>query len=244
MKSSKEKELLRCPDWLACAVAVLCLIQGGTLARDRQPGREEGEFKIYANGKEIGSEKYVILASADAASSTSVLDFRNPGDRHQRVQLETKLEMDGRYLPRTYQLKSDVDGQKGTINGQFSQHQAMFEYSGSGTPRKSGLLVGDQFTLLDTNIFHHFVFLARLFKYGSKEKDQRFEVVIPQEQENGLLKISELNRERIAVRNKKIETHRLQVDSGSLVINLWVDDQKILHRITVPSRQIEVVLNP
>jgi hypothetical protein len=230
--------------WLICAAATLCLVQGGAVARDKKPAREDGEFKIYANGKEIGSEKYVILSSEDAATSSSVLDFRNPGDKHQHVQLETKLDMDGRYQPKIYQLKSNVDGQKGTINGQFSQNQAMFEYVGSGVPRKSGLLVGDQFTLLDTNIFHHFIFLARLFKYGSKERYQRFEVVIPQEQDNGQLKISELEKERIAVGSRKIETHHLRVDSGSVVINLWVDDQKVVHRITVPDRQIEVVRNP
>jgi hypothetical protein len=217
---------------------------GNARAAEKKVARDEGEYRIYTAGKEIGSEKYVILSSEDSASSNSILDFRNPGDRHQRVRLETRLEMDAHYLPKTYQLKTDVDGQKGTINGEFSLNQAMFEFVGSGPPRKEGLLVGDQYTILDTNIFHHFVFLARLFKYGSKDKGQRFEVVIPQEQDNGTLKISELNKESITVRGKKIEVRHLQVDSGSVLIHLWVDGQKVLHRITVPSRQIEVLRNP
>ncbi len=228
---------------LACAALFLGPASGDVRA-EKKPAREEGEFRIYASGKEIGSEKFMILSSDDVASSTSVLDFRNPGDRHQKVQLETKLEMDAHYVPKSYLLKSDVDGMKGTINGQFSPNQAIFEYLGSGTVRKGGLLVGTQYTLLDTNIFHQFIFLARLFIYGSKDKVQSFEVVIPQEQDNGMVKISELNRETISVRGKKIETHHLQVDSGSVVIHLWVDGQKILHKITVPSRQIEVVRNP
>lgn len=229
---------------LAGAAALFCLVLGNARARDKKVAHEEGEFRIYAAGKEIGSEKYTILSSEDAVSSNSILDFRNPDDRHQRVHLETKLEMDGQYLPKTYQLKSDVDGQKGTINGAFSPHQVMFEYIAGGPPRKAGLLVGDRYTILDTNVFHHFVFLARLFKYGSNEKDRRFEVVIPQEQDNGVLKISELNRESITVRGKKIEVHHLQADSGSVLIHLWVDGQKALRRITVPSRQIEVLRNP
>jgi hypothetical protein len=229
---------------LACAAALFCFVLGDARTRDKKVAHEEGEFRIYAAGKEIGSEKYMILSSEDAVSSNSILDFRNPGDGHQRIHLETKLEMDGQYLPKTYQLKSDVDGQKGTINGQFSPHQVMFEYVASGPPRKAGLLVGDRYTILDTNVFHHFVFLARLFKYGSKEKDQRFEVVIPQEQDSGVLKISELNRESITVQKKKIEARHLQADSGSVLIHLWVDGQKAVHRITVPSRQIEVLRNP
>ncbi len=229
---------------LACAVSVFCLVAGGVQAADKKVAREEGEFRIFISGKEIGFEKYVILSSEDSASSTSVLEFRNPGERRQKVQLESKLEMDANYVPKTYQLKSDVDGQKGIINGQFSPNQAMFEYIGSGTPRKGGLLVGNQYTLLDTNLFHQFVFLARLFKYGSKDRVQNFEVVIPQEQDNGMLKMSELNPEKISVKGKKIEAHHLQADSGTVTIHLWVDGQKILRRITVPSRDIEVVRSP
>ena len=229
---------------LVFVAELIWVIPVGVRAGSPKLGREEGEFRIYAAGKEIGSERYVIMSSESAASSNSVLDFRNPADRHQRVRLETKLEMDGLYLPRSYELKSDVDGQKGIIKGIFAEGQVMFEYMAGEVPRKEGLLVGDHYTILDTNLFHHFVFLARRFKYEAKAKEQRFEVVIPQEQQNGLLKISELGRENITVRGKKIETHRLCVDSGSVKIYLWVDEKKILHKISVPARQIEVLRNP
>ncbi len=228
--------------WAGLTLAAALLLRpGGIRAADTGIGREEGEFKIYAAGKEIGTEKYEILASNDAATSSSTVTFRNPGDRHQKVQLETKLDMDGHYLPKTYQLRSDVDGQKGTIRGEFSPHQVMFQYVGNGVPRKSGLLLGDQYTVLDTNVFHHFVFLARLFNYGTKGKGQDFEVVIPQEQDNGELRITELEKENITLRGKKMEARHLKIDSGSVIINLWVDAQKTVQKITVPDRQIEVV---
>jgi hypothetical protein len=229
---------------VGCVAALFYLVPGIAGAGEKKPAREEGEFRIYAAGKEIGSEKYILVLSEGTANSNSIVEFRNPGDRHQKVQLETKLQMDGNYVPKVYQFKSNVDGQRGAINGEFSPHQVMFEYLGSGEPRKGGLLVGDQYTLLDTNVFHHFIFLARLFKYGGKEKDQKFEVVIPQEQDNGVLKISEVGRESITVRGKRVDAHHLKADSGSVVIHLWVDGQKILHRITVPSKQIEVLRNP
>ncbi len=229
---------------LSCAAAFVCLVPGMIRGSGVKTGREDGEFRIYASGKEIGTEKYVIVSSQGAVSSTSFLDFRNPADRHQKIQLETKLEMDGGYLPKSYQLKSNVDGQKGMIQGVFSQGQAMFEYVAGEVPRKEGLLVGDHYTILDTNIFHHFVFLVRLFKYGAKEKEQRFEVVIPQEQQNGLLRISEQGSESIAVHGRKIRAHRLCVDSGSVKIYLWVDENRILRKLTVPGREIEVLRNP
>ncbi len=226
---------------IVCATtAVVSLVLCVGYAGDKKPGREEGEFRILSAGKEIGSEKYVIISSDDAASSSSVVDFKNPGDSRQRVRLETNAQMNGRFVPKTYQLKSDVDGQKGTINGIFSPQQAMFEYIGGRNPRKGGLLVGDQYTILDTNIFHHFIFLVRLFKFGSREKNQRFEVVVPQEQDNGVLRITELEKENIVVRGKKVEARRLKVDSGSVEIYLWVDGQRIMQKLTVPEKQIEV----
>jgi len=58
----------------------------------------------------------------------------------------------------------------------------------AGIPRRSGLLLGDKFLVLDTNVFHHFVFIARLFDFNSKDKSQSMQVVIPQEMDKGILK--------------------------------------------------------
>jgi hypothetical protein len=220
--------------------AALLLFQGPGATRDKL-GREEGEFRIYVSGREIGSEKFVIVTSGDSASSTSIVQFRNPAEKHQKVQFETRLAMDGHYVPRNYELKSDVDGQKGNIVGTFSPNQAIFQYGEGPTTRKSGLMVGDRFTLLDTNIFHHFIFLVRLFDFDSREKTQQFEVAIPQEPDSGFLKISELKRENITVRGKKMDARHLRADSGTMVVDLWVDGQRTLHKIEVKSKEIEVV---
>jgi len=206
-----------------------------------KPGREEGEFRIYSGGKEVGNEKFVIVSTADASSSTSILQFRNPVGGHEKILLETRLEMGPQYHPRRYELKSDVNGQKGTILGAFNPNQAIFEYMNGAAARKSGLLVGDKFTLLDTNIFHHFIFLVRLFDFDGKGKPQKFEVAIPQEPDSGFLQISEVKPETITVRGKKVETRHLQVDSGTLLVDLWVDHQRILYKIAVKSKDIEVI---
>jgi hypothetical protein len=229
---------------LAVTAGLAVAAAGWAGSPEQKPGREEGQFRITVGGKEIGSEKYVITASDDSAGSSSIVEFQNPGEGRQKVRFETRLEMDSRYRPRNYELRSDVSGQKGTILGKFAPNQAIFEYQGAPAARKNGLLVGEQYTLLDTNVFHHFVFLARLFDFNSKEKIQRFEVVIPQESDSGVLKVSELNRERVSVRGKKIETHHLQADSGSLLVQLWIDEEHVLYKIAVKDKGIEVIRNP
>ena len=49
--------------------------------------REEGEFRIVFGGKEIGSERFVIAGSDESASSSSLLEFLNPSDQHQKVRM-------------------------------------------------------------------------------------------------------------------------------------------------------------
>jgi len=213
-------------------------------AREAKPGHEEGEFRVLVAGKEIGVEKYIIVSSSESSSSSSSLDFRNPGEARQKVHFETKLDMAAHYVPRAYELRSDVDGKKGSIIGEFRPNQALFEYGAEAPPKKSGLLVGDQYTILDTNIFHHFVFLARLFDFGSQEKTQKFQVVIPQETDSGIIKISDGGRTTLIVEGRKVPAHRLLADTGSLQMELWVDDKHVLHKIVVQARNLEVVRRP
>lgn len=220
--------------------AFVWLTFGGMIQKGAKVSREEGEYKIFASGREIGAEKYAVVASANGVTSTSFLEFRNPGSGPQRIRLETKLEMDGNYVPRSYDLKSEVDGQKGSIIGQFAPNQVIFEYSGGGRSVRNGLLLGNRFTVLDTNVFHHFIFLARLFKYGAGANPQTFDVVIPQEKDTGTLKIRELNKETIVSKGKKVNTTHLLVDSGALQIHLWVDNERVPRKIAVPDKGIEV----
>jgi len=215
---------------------------GGAGAEDTK-SREEGVYKIYSGGGEIGSEKYAIWTADGSAGSSSVLDFRNPANTRQKMHVETKLEMDARYVPTSYKLTSEIDGRKEAIRGSFEPQEAMFEYSSGTAQGKRGVLVGKEYTILDTNIFHHFIFLVRLYS-ASGRAQQQFEVVIPQESDSGILKLKEIDKEVLTVGNKKVHTNHLQADTGSLSIQLWADDSGILYKISVPDKGIEVSRKP
>ena len=86
----------------------LPLAQGAESA----PQREESQFGIYVAGKEIGYEKFSILSSTDTIESKSVVSFQDPGGKHKKVKMETQLSMDRHFLPRAYQLRTDVEGKE------------------------------------------------------------------------------------------------------------------------------------
>jgi hypothetical protein len=237
MRTTIRKELRQLA--AMCVCAVLLLPFSPARAADQKGLREQSEFGIYVAGKEIGREKFSIQSSGDSVTSSSTLSFRDPRKGGPNVKLETELVMDARLVPRDYQLRTDVGGQKGALQATFAGGEAHFKYNGS--PTSSGLLVGDRFSVLDTNVFHHFVFIARLFDFDSKEKQQSMEVIVPQEMANGLLKVSDAGVEQVDLRGKKKDLHHLQADSGTVQIHLWVDEQHILYKIALPVKGIEVV---
>jgi hypothetical protein len=213
-------------------------------AGEKDTSREEAQFKIYISGKEIGKETYSIVSSPEATSSSSVVEFRDPSGNARNIRIETKLTMDAHMLPQSYQLKTDFGGQKGLLAGTFTSGQVMFEISGNGEQSKRGLLVGDHYLILDSNVFHHFIFVVRSFHPEGNEKTQSFEVVVPQELDDGVLKITDLGKNRIPLRGKDKDLHHWRADSGQLLIDLWIDDQQILQKIAIPAKKVEVIRNP
>jgi hypothetical protein len=202
--------------------------------------REEGQLSVYVSGKEVGREKFSIQSTDDSISSSSSISFRDPASR-KNVKMETELKMNAGLVPQSYLLRTEMSGQKMLLKGTFAAGQAMFEYVAAGNLRKTGLLVGDRFTVLDTNVFHHFIFIARLYDFESKEKTQPMEVVVPYELGNGLLKVGDMGRETVSIRGGKRELHHLKADSGMVNIDLWVDDRHVLYKIALPAKGIEVV---
>jgi hypothetical protein len=221
--------------------AMLLLLFSFSYGTERRTSREEAQFDIYVGGQEIGQEKFSIENREDSVVSRSTVSFRDPQNKKQSIRMDTELTMDGHLVPRSYQLRTDANGQKGMMKGAFVEGQAAFEYLAGGTTRKTGLLVGKRYVILDTNVFHHFIFVARSFDLDSKEKSQPIEVLIPQEFENGLLKISNLGSEKISVKGKTRELHHLKADTGSVQIDLWMDDNKVLYKIALPAKRIEVI---
>ena len=134
---------------LGTRIAWLILVSAGgiqTAAKDAV--QEQGEFKILVDGKEIGTERYVLAVAGESASSTSILDVKNPANAGKKEHMESKLDMDGQFRPLNYRLTKDVEGKKVSIVGFFSPNQAMFEYSSGTVPIKKGLLVGSDYTIL------------------------------------------------------------------------------------------------
>jgi hypothetical protein len=218
------------------------LTYGFSAGKKPSANNEEGRFGIYIDGNEIGEEKYSIQGSPNSYHSESVIAFKTPGSVSQDVKIETQLNMDENYMPQSYRVRSNIGGKIGEIEGAFVPGQATFKYQVNGTPHQNGLLLDDYYVVLDANVFHHFIFVGRLVELDNSI--QSLDVVIPQETDNGVLKIQNSGLEKIELRGKKRELHHLKVDSGKLLIDLWIDDHRLLYKIALPVKNIEIIRKP
>jgi len=66
--------------------------------------------------------------------------------------------MDQQYIPKNYRLLSDINGRKRTIEGTFSPGEVFFEYKENETKSRRGLLLGDQYIVLDSKYLSSFHF--------------------------------------------------------------------------------------
>jgi hypothetical protein len=213
------------------------LLPHSILCGDKNTSQEEGQFDIYVANKKIGQEKFSIVRSSDAVSSNSTTKFSNPAGKGKSVQIEAQLKMDGQYLPQTYQVHTGA----GSLKCAYVPSQATFECPPNGARKKNGLVVGERYAILDTNVFHHFIFAVHLLDFRSKGKAQSVEVVVPQEMDTGILKIVDIGTEGVSVQGKNRELHHLKVDSGPVKIDLWIDEEHVLYKIALPAKQIEVI---
>jgi hypothetical protein len=221
---------------IQCALAPCSIFCG-----DQKPSQEEGRFDIYVADKKIGQEKFSIVRSSDSVSSKSTTNFTNPAGQHESVQIETQLKMNSQNMPQAYQASAAIGKRKQLIRGSFIPSQATFEYQTNGIPRKNALLVGDRFVILDTNVFHHFIFFVRLLDFRSGKKPQTVEAVIPQEMDAGIMKVTDVGTEVVLLQGKNRELHHLKADSGPLKIDLWIDEEQVLYKIALPAKRIEVI---
>jgi hypothetical protein len=227
----------------SAVVLLIAMLLSFAYGGEKKTSRDEAQFDIYVADKKIGEEKFSVESTPDSIRSNSILNFIDPGKGNQKIQIETKLSMNSQYMPRSYEVKTVAAGRDNPMECTFAPGQVNFKYLAGGKINRSGLLVGDRYVILDTNVFHHYIFVTRLFDFSSAAKSQPVEVVVPQEMDKGILKVSKVGVEKVSLRGKSKELNHLRADSGPLMIDLWVDDKHTLYKIAIPAKRIEAIRN-
>ncbi len=96
--------------------------------------------------------------------------------------------------------------------------------------------------ILDDNVFHHYLILAKRYNF-SEGGIQKFLGFVPQQFIAGGISISDQGIEDIEINNENHDLQHLLVNVGDLEVNLWIDLNHRLKKLSIPKEEIEVIRN-
>lgn len=229
---------------------VLALLAGrtnpgaGALPAGPSPTTElsdRGVFEVILAGKTIGTESFEIRSSAQEVEARAEIHLRvQQGAKVADVKTYPDLVLDPQLQPLTYTWK-----QKGSQSSQLevdfrpSPAQARYRTVNGHEDQRTFSLPKDV-VVVDDNVVHHYQLLVARYRLTGSGK-QSFKAFIPQEAMPGDLSIQEMGIESTSIHGVPLDLHHLVVTSELAHVNLWVDDQQHVLRVTIPEALFEAV---
>jgi hypothetical protein len=193
---------------------------------------DQGTFRVYVEGHEVGTEEFTITQSGSGAVAVTLasgtVNLRLPGGS---LQLAPRLRAQGVGAdPIQYQVDVSGDAPQrvvGTISGGrvsakivTAAGEQLREYVAS-----SGAVV------LDEGVAHHYYFLAQRTHSG------RVPVIVPRENRQVVAMVTSRGEEPVQVGGRTVRLFHLLVQpQGGDASEVWVDDLNRVIKVTVPAR--------
>jgi hypothetical protein len=193
---------------------------------------DQGTFRVYVQGTEVGTEEFTIRQSGSGETSeytaTGKVSLRLPTGS---LELTPRLRSRGLQAdPASYQVDVGGDSPRKIVgnvgDGRFSARivttagEQLREYAAS-----SGALV------LDEGVAHHYYFLAQRTRSG------RVPVIVPRENRQVMATVSSRGEEQVEVNGTRVSLYHLVVQpAGAGPQHVWVDALNRVIRVEIPDR--------
>jgi hypothetical protein len=202
---------------------------------------DRGVFEIILAGKTIGTESFEIRSSAQVVEARAEIHLRvEQGGKVADVKSYPDLVLDPQLQPLTYTWK-----QKGSQSSQLevdfrlSPAQARYRTVNGHEDQRTFSLPKDV-VVVDDNVVHHYQLLVGRYRLTGSGK-QTFRALIPQEAIPGDLSIQDLGIESTSFHGVPLALDHLVVTSELAHVNLWVDEQQHVLRVTITEALFEAV---
>ena len=195
---------------------------------------EKGKFKIFVNGQQVGKEEFEISSSGADWTVRGNSELQSAqGNTH--VTGTLNLKADG--TPVHYQW-SMQGPKKASADIVFKGTSADVElHLENARPYSQQFTFNSpQVVVLDNNLYHQYVVLARLYDWN-KKGSQSFAVLVPQEMTPGNITVDSLGKQDVG---GGVKLEELRVKTEDLELDLYLDGQKLV-RIAAPSSNAEIV---
>ena len=190
---------------------------------------DKGRLRIMIKGQAVGSEDFEISPSGDSWLERSSMSAKTPDGLEIKATGQLTLSADG--TPLHYDWAAQAQ-KKATGTVEFAGETAKcFANLGGASPlRKDFTFSSPHVAVLDNNLYYQFGVLARLYDWQAGGK-QEFPVLIPQDMVPGSITVESLGKQAAGGGNYEA----LRVSSSDLEIRIFLDGNRRLMRIEVPS---------
>lgn len=243
-----EEAHLISPSFLTATLTVLlAVVRAGThSAPGASPSyplagqlEDRGVFVISVAGQPVGTEAFDIRAVGERLEAEAKIELRieREGKVHE-FRTAPKLALDSALQPLTYAW-SQRGPQSSQLEVDFRSSPVKARYKTvAGAEDRRDFELPKAVVVLDDNVLHHYQLVVYLYRRTSGGK-QTFQAFVPQEALPGTLTVEELGPESIAINGRTEDLRHLVLQTELARIDLWVDDQQHLQRISVPTVQLE-----
>jgi hypothetical protein len=202
---------------------------------------DRGVFLLSAAGRTVGTEKFEIRSSAHEVEAQADIHLHIE-QNGKLIDLETfpKLVLDGQLNPLSYKW-SQKGPQPSQLEVDFRAAPAKARFrtlSGEDDVRDFDL--PRNVVLLDDNVIHHYQLIVDRYRMAGGGK-QTFHAFIPQEALPGTVTIEDAGPSAPNVEGGAANQRHLVVTTELAHIDLWVDAQQRLQRISIPEAQLEAI---
>ena len=202
------------------------------------PAPDIGVFEILSDRKRLGTEKFEIRPNGSGWVATGELQLQGPDGK--KVSETSSLNLASTLMP-TYYERVQKSPLNAKLVAQFGPSETILEMTSTGEPyQQIFYLPKNDLAVMDTNFFHHFSLLLRLYD-RTKGMAQAFNVFIPQEALPGTMNLQYLSRESVPVGNTTKELDHFQAVTDELEIEIWATPEGAVQRISIPRANLEVV---
>ena len=216
------------------------ILLGGLLAAPAGAAdqSQRGELRVLYRGEVVGREVYDISATATELHARGDITYEQ-GEH--KLRQTTDLLLGGDAAPRRYEwklegprqswLRMEFEGGRATVwfpREDNKEEQQVYDF-GSG-----------HLALLDINVFHHFLLLARLYDFA-RGGPQTIQVFVPQSVQPGTVTVELQGVETLPVDGTPQPVRHLSILSEDNQVQLWVTEAGRFVRLTAPEADVEVL---
>jgi hypothetical protein len=221
----------------------LCVVFGGALytyAAQKKPAgsvfvSDKGKFKVLLDGKPVGQEEFEINQSGVGWIAKGTTHFAMEGAPPTTVTGNLSLEPNG--APISYDWTSQTDKNSSAHIAFVNNVAKMSIQLGGAHPFEQDLTFNSPLVVvLDDNLYYQYAVLARVYDWN-RRGTQTFSVLVPQELLPGTITVDWSGA--VSAEGKSYEG--LKVTTNDLEVILYLDSNRRLMRLEVPSSKAAIV---